>query len=100
MSFRRDGKQSLLWRRWTARHRAELSRCGIPDFILTDEANWLVFVQEGGWDPVTGFKVEMLSSDQLVGLREFLLAQQHAGENVSFFIQTIDRELGGRTKRP
>ena len=53
------------WKRWKQSNRAQLDRCGVPEFILDDENRWLIFLQEGGWDAESGFKLEMLQVSEL-----------------------------------
>ena len=80
MSFRNDGKKSTTWRRWKTVHQENLLRCGLPDFILQTERDWILFLQEG-YD-ATGWNPSMLRQDQQQALYD--LIQQEYG-NVSHY---------------
>ena len=71
MTFRKNGKASLHWRRWKTTRQDELLRCGLPDFILKTERDWVHFLQEG-YDVVTDWRPEMLRGDQQLALYHFL----------------------------
>lgn len=75
MAFRRDGDKVHEWKRWLTRNRAELIRAGVPDEILRDERRWGVFLESGGWDAESGFKVDMLSLAQARELHALLLRE-------------------------
>ena len=60
------------WKRWKQLNRAQLDRCGVPEFILDDENRWLNFLQEGGWDAESGFKLAMIQVSELEQLEQLL----------------------------
>jgi len=51
-----------------------LIRCGLPDFILQTESDWIHFLQEG-FDVLTGWKSSLLSPDQQLELYTFIRLQ-------------------------
>src|SRR5687768_1386232 len=64
MSFRRNSDRSLAWKRWVDLHRDELTAAGVPAEIFSDELRWWRFLEDGGLDWDTGWRVEMLSPQQ------------------------------------
>ena len=60
MSFRRNNDRSRRWKSWVDQHRDELTAAGLPDWLYTDEIRWWSFLEEGGLDWETKFRVEML----------------------------------------
>jgi hypothetical protein len=79
MAFRRDGGEANEWKRWRAKHRDALTRAGIPDDLLADKLRWLVFLESGGWDAESGFKVDMLSRNQAAELHALLVREYGEG---------------------
>ena len=75
MSYKHNGKASHRWCQWLARHRDDLIRCGVPDFVLVDELYWLRFLEEDACDRVTGWNPRFLSPQQAQALRSFLLVE-------------------------
>ena len=92
MVFRNDGNKAYEWKRWLSRHRATLTRAGIPDSILRDERHWLVFLESGGWDAESGFKVDMLTPGQARELHDLLIREY--GANLSGgCLQVLKRKI-------
>lgn len=75
MAFRRDGDKSHEWKRWLTQHRQTLIRAGIPNSMLKDGRNWLVFLESGGWHAESGFNADALTLDQARALHDFLVAE-------------------------
>jgi hypothetical protein len=73
MSFRRDGGKAHHWQQWLAEHRSALTAAGVPDWVWSEEERWRWFLVEGGTDLESGWQVEMLSPEQALRLREFIL---------------------------
>ena len=73
MSFHQDKDRSQAWKKWLERHRDELTAAGLPDWEYADEMRWLHFLEEGGLDWETGWRVEMLSPQQAERFGSFIL---------------------------
>jgi hypothetical protein len=78
MSFRRDKEQSRSWQQWINRCRNDLVAAGLPDWVYDDHLRWLCFLQEGGVDIESGWRVEMLSPTQAERFRSFLIGEYGA----------------------
>jgi hypothetical protein len=75
MSFGHDGQATRSWRSWLDKHRGELLKSGVPDFLYSERWRWIRLLEEDGWDPITGWKVEMLPADQAVFLHAFIVRE-------------------------
>src|SRR5688500_18861003 len=82
MSFRRDGGKAQRWQQWLAEHRSALTAAGVPDWVWSEQQRWLRFLGEGGLDWESGWRVEMLSPEQALRLREFVLRVYGADEHL------------------
>ena len=71
MGFRRHGKEAKKWEDWLAAHRDELVRCGIADWLFSDQRRWGQF-SDDWYDYETGWSPEMLSPEQLELFRSFV----------------------------
>jgi hypothetical protein len=75
VSFRHNGEAARKWSIWLDKHRDDLVRSGVPDFLYSERLRWFRLLEEDGWDPVTGWKVEMLPAQQAVLLHSFVIRQ-------------------------
>ncbi len=75
MSFRRDSEGQRAWQVWVGQHRDALRRCGLPEFVLSDEPRWFRFVEHDGWDQESGWRISMLSPDQASALYDFITSE-------------------------
>jgi hypothetical protein len=95
MAVRRDGPRARSWQRWLDQNRDALIRCSLPEFVFSDDSRWLRFIEHGGWDHETGWRVEMLSPDQASALSDFI-TDQYSNEEY----REILRVLGAVRKGP
>jgi hypothetical protein len=71
--FGRDRQAARSWSLWLDRHREELVRCGIADFLYSDERRWIRFLEADGWDAETAWRVDMLTPQQPGDLRDLVI---------------------------
>ncbi len=81
MAFRRDSDRSLRWQQWLSQHRNALVAIGLPDWIFTDERRWICFLQEGGIDWESRWKIEMLSPQQAKLFFDFMVSDYGSQEH-------------------
>jgi hypothetical protein len=93
MSFRRDGEAARSWAVWLDKHRDDLVDCGVPDFVYADRPRWLRLLEEDGWDPVTGWKVEMLPAHQAALLHSFII-REYGRDRYRGLIRALESVVG------
>jgi hypothetical protein len=94
MSFRRDGGKAYRWQQWLAEHRESLTAAGVPDWVWSEELRWIRFLEEGGMDWESGWRVEMLSPDQAFRLRVFIL-RVYRHDEYSCLLRSLHRVADG-----
>lgn len=99
MSFRRKSDLPLAWNRWVDLHREELIRAGLPAEIFSDEQRWYMFLQEGGLDWSTGWRVEMLSSQQAEILHR-LISTEFPGADFVDCVRSLAKVSGRLPESP
>ncbi|MBX3449028.1 MAG: hypothetical protein KF777_05670 [Planctomycetaceae bacterium] len=77
MSFRRNPDRPLAWKRWVGQHFDELTAAGVRLEIFSNEYRWANFLEEGGIDWESGWRIEMLSPQQAERLHRFLIANEN-----------------------
>lgn len=97
MSFRRNSDRSLSWRRWIDLHRDQLTAAGVPTEIFSDELRWWRFVEEGGLDYVTGWRVEMLSPSQAEILHRLVTKEYERPDLVGILRSLDDVRFSSKT---
>jgi hypothetical protein len=75
VAFRRDGEAARSWSLWLDRHHEGLLRCGIPDFLYTEERRWVQFLEADGWDSKSGWRIQMLTPQQAGHLRDLVIRE-------------------------
>jgi hypothetical protein len=93
MSFRRDGEAARSWGAWLDKHRNDLVKCGVPDFLYAERLRWLGLLEEDGWDPVTGWKVDMLGAHQAALLHSFLVCE-YGADRYRGLIRALESVMG------
>jgi hypothetical protein len=77
MSFRRNSDRSIAWRQWINLRRDEFTTAGVPTEIFSDELRWWRFVENGGLDWETGWRVELLFARQADALYQLVEREFH-----------------------
>jgi hypothetical protein len=99
MSFRRNSDRPLAWKRWVGLHRDELTSAGVPAEILSDELRWWRFLEEGGLDWNTGWRVEMLSPQQAATLHR-LITTEFRRSDVACCLRSLAEVIRSQDERP
>ena len=71
MSYRRPDDKGIFSSRWRIAHLSQLSECGIPADISSDDRRWTHALLHG-YDPESGWETSWLSDEQANRLRELL----------------------------
>ena len=95
MSFRRSSEEPRRWQQWLARHRDALTSAGLPDWVYADELRWVRFLEEGGLDWESGWRVEMLSAPQAQSFQSFVL-QEYGEEQYRCCLRALEAVVAGR----
>lgn len=75
MAYRSNNEKKRLWRKWLTQNREQLSTCGLPEIVSTDESHWQDFLLHGYLDhhsDNSNFALENLSSKEQNNLLRFL----------------------------
>ena len=75
MVCRSNNEKSRLWRKWLTQNQRQLSGCGLPEIVLTDENHWQDFLLHGYLDhhsDDSNFALENLSLQEQSNLLSFL----------------------------
>jgi len=92
MSFRRNTNRSLSWKRWVDLHRDQLTAAGVPPEIFSDELRWWRFLEEGGLDWDTKWRVAMLSPQQADALHR-LIAKELDRPDLASYLRALDEAM-------
>jgi Protein of unknown function (DUF433) len=57
------------------RHRDDLVRCSLPEFVFSDKLTWFRFLEHGGWHPQPHWTVGMLSPNHAAALNDFIRSE-------------------------
>jgi hypothetical protein len=90
VSYRHDGESRRAWRLWVDQHRDSLLDCSLPEFIFSDEMRWFRFVEDGGWDQESGWRISMLSPDQASACHDFLM-REYGGDEYQLLLRLLDQ---------
>jgi hypothetical protein len=74
MAFKHDGKHAKRWHDWVNKHRDELARCGVADWLYVDELRWNSLLEEG-YDTETGWSPSWLPKEQAELLNSFIIRE-------------------------
>jgi hypothetical protein len=82
-------------------HFDELTAAGVPLEIFSNEYRWANFLEEGGIDWESGWRVEVLSPQQAERLRRFLIVNENrSGLATCFRILAEIAELPRESPQP
>jgi hypothetical protein len=69
----------------------------MPDWLYAEEMRFQTFLEEGGWDPTTDFKVEVLDGQQAAILVS-LVRREFPDENLGFCLRALQRVIDSQRK--
>lgn len=99
MSFRRNSERPLAWKRWVDLHRGGLTAAGVPAEIFSDELRWWRFLEEGGLDWDTGWRVEMISPQQAAILHQ-LITTEFQRSDLACCLRSLTEVIRRQEERP
>jgi hypothetical protein len=73
-------------------HQDELIAAAVPDWLYRDEMRWYRFLEEGGWDQRTGWKVELLSPEEARRLRDFIV-REYGSDTYACCLRSLESEM-------